>query len=105
MKPLLEITERGLHCSAGDFFVDPWGAVGCAIITHAHSDHARWGSQLYVTAEPGLEILRRRLGPNVIIETLGYGQVTTRNGVKVSLHPAGHVLGSAQVRADWKAPR
>jgi putative mRNA 3-end processing factor len=100
MKPLLEITDRGLHCPAGDFYIDPWGVVDRAIITHAHSDHARWGSKVYVTAEPGREILRARLGPNVMIETLGYGQVTTHNGVKVSLHPAGHVLGSAQVRVE-----
>ncbi|MGZ4962850.1 MAG: ligase-associated DNA damage response exonuclease [Limisphaerales bacterium] len=102
MKPLLEITERGLHCSTGGFFVDPWGPVDCAVITHAHSDHAHWGSRIYLTAEAGREILRRRLGPNVVIETLGYGQVTTRNGVKVSLHPAGHVLGSAQVRVEYQ---
>jgi len=102
MKSLLEITERGLHCSTGGFFVDPWGPVDCAVITHAHSDHARWGSKNYLTAEPGREILRRRLGPNAIIETLGYGQVTTRNGVKVSLHPAGHILGSSQVRVEYK---
>jgi putative mRNA 3-end processing factor len=102
MKPLLEVTERGLHCSAGDFYIDPWGAVDCAVITHAHSDHARWGSRLYITAEPGREILRSRLGENVTIETLAYHQVITRNEVKVSLHPAGHVLGSAQVRVEYK---
>ena len=70
MKPLLEITERGLHCSAGDFFVDPWGAVDCAIITHAHSDHARWGSRLYVTAEPGLEMGRHRGGARILVSPL-----------------------------------
>jgi putative mRNA 3-end processing factor len=102
MKPLLEVTGRGLHCSVGDFYIDPWGAVDCAIITHAHSDHARWGSRLYITAEPGREILRARLGENVTIETLPYGQITTRDGVKVSLHPAGHVLGSAQVRVEFQ---
>ncbi len=100
MKPLLEITEKGLHCSAGGFYIDPWGAVDYAVITHAHSDHARWGSRVYITAESGREILRARLGANAVIETLSYGQVTTRNGVKVSLHPAGHVLGSAQVRVE-----
>src|SRR5438045_1321217 len=81
MNPLLEVTDRGLYCFAGDFYIDPWGAVDCAIITHAHSDHARWGSRLYITAEPGREILRARLGENVMIETLVYGQVTTRKGV------------------------
>jgi putative mRNA 3-end processing factor len=100
MNSLLQITDHGLHCPAGDFYIDPWGAVDRAIITHAHSDHARWGSRSYLTAEPGREVLRQRLGPNAVIETLGYGQVSRRNEVKVSFHPAGHVLGSAQVRVE-----
>lgn len=97
---LLENTPRGLYCEAGDFYIDPWRAVDFAIVTHAHSDHARAGSKNYLCAMPGGEILRERLGAGAKIETLDYGNSLTRNGVKISLHPAGHILGSAQVRIE-----
>jgi putative mRNA 3-end processing factor len=74
--------------------------VDFAIVTHAHSDHARIGSRYYLCAEPGRGVLRERLGPEAIIEGLPYGKRITRNGVTVSLHPAGHILGSAQVRVE-----
>ena len=95
---LLSLTDLGLYCAAGDFFVDPWQPVARAVITHAHADHARPGSAAYLCAAPGAGILRARLGPDAAIETLAYGEATTINGVAVSLHPAGHILGSAQVR-------
>jgi putative mRNA 3-end processing factor len=97
---LLENTERGLYCAAGDFYIDPWRNVDFAVITHAHSDHARAGSKNYLCAAPGREILQERLGPDAKIESISYGQLVTRNGVKISLHPAGHILGSAQVRVE-----
>lgn len=97
---LLQLTESGLYCPAGDFYVDPWAPVARAIITHGHSDHCRWGMERYLTAEPGLQVLRTRLGPEAGIDVLPYGEVVTINGVKVSLHPAGHLLGSAQVRIE-----
>lgn len=99
---LLTNTERGLFCEAGDFYVDPWQPVDTAFITHAHSDHARVGSRLYLTEESGKSILQSRLGPEARIEGLRYGHVISRNGVGVSLHPAGHILGSAQVRIEHK---
>lgn len=99
---LLTTTDRGLFCGAGDFYVDPWQPVDTAIITHAHSDHARAGSRLYLTEESGASILRSRLGPEARVETLRYGQTVSRDGVGVSLHPAGHILGSAQVRMEHK---
>jgi putative mRNA 3-end processing factor len=98
---LIASTERGLYCAAGDFHIDPWRPVSRAIITHAHSDHARFGSEVYVCHPDTAPILRKRLG-DVTIETATYGQVLTRNGVELSLHPAGHVLGSAQVRVTSK---
>lgn len=98
--PLLQLTESGLYCSAGDFYVDPWAPVERAIVTHGHSDHCRWGMERYLTAEPGLQVLRTRLGPEARIDSVPYGELLTINGVKVSLHPAGHVLGSAQVRIE-----
>jgi putative mRNA 3-end processing factor len=94
---LIVSTDRGLYCAAGDFYIDPWRPVQCAIITHAHSDHARFGSDIYVCHRDTAPILRKRLG-DVTIETATYGQILTRNGVELSFHPAGHVLGSAQVR-------
>jgi putative mRNA 3-end processing factor len=94
---LIAPTDRGLYCAAGDFHIDPWRPVSRAIITHAHSDHARFGSEVYVCHSDTAPILRKRLG-DVVIETLAYGEVLTRDGVEVSLYPAGHVLGSAQVR-------
>src|ERR1041384_1900723 len=97
---LLQITAHGLHCAAGDFYIDPWRPVDFAVITHAHSDHARGGSRRYLAAEPGRGVLQERLGAGVQIETLPYGKSVTRNGVSISLHPAGHILGSAQVRVE-----
>jgi putative mRNA 3-end processing factor len=100
--PLLQATERGLYCAAGNFFIDPWGAVEFAVITHAHSDHARPGSTVYLTSAAGAEVLRLRLGDGVKIEAASYGETVYRQGVKISLHPAGHILGSAQVRVEFE---
>jgi putative mRNA 3-end processing factor len=99
---LLKITDRGLHCPAGDFYVDPWKAVDFAVITHAHSDHARAGSRYYLTADAGRSVLQERLGSATRIEGLPYAQTTVRNGVTISLHPAGHILGSSQVRVEYR---
>ena len=96
---LIASTERGLHCAAGDFHIDPWRPVPRAVITHAHSDHARLGSGVYVCHRDTAPILRKRLG-DVTIETAAYGEILTRNGIQLSFHPAGHVLGSAQIRVS-----
>ena len=98
---LLQINENGLYCSAGDFYVDPWRSVDFAVTTHAHSDHARSGSRHYLTAEPGRLVLQERLGKSARIQAMRYGETVTRNGVSISLHPAGHILGSAQVRVEF----
>jgi putative mRNA 3-end processing factor len=90
---------EGLYCPAGDFFIDPWRPVDRAIITHAHADHARTGHRHYLAAAPAEGVLRARLGP-VTLQTLAYGERIEHHGVAVSLHPAGHVLGSAQVRLE-----
>lgn len=95
--PLVVARDEGLYCPPGDFFIDPWRAVDRAVITHAHGDHARPGSARYLAARPAEHVLRTRLGA-VDLQTLDYGADVTLNGVRVSLHPAGHVLGSAQVR-------
>jgi putative mRNA 3-end processing factor len=94
---LIVPTDRGLYCAEGDFHIDPWRPVPRAVITHGHSDHARFGSEVYVCHRDTAPVLKKRLG-DVAIETAAYGEPLTRNGVEVSLHPAGHVLGSAQIR-------
>lgn len=100
--PLLQHTPHGLHCAAGDFYVDPWRPVDRAVITHAHSDHARPGHAAYLATPDALGVLKARLGAKATIDTLAYGETVTMGEVTVSLHPAGHVLGSAQVRIEHR---
>jgi putative mRNA 3-end processing factor len=95
---LLRLTDAGLYCPAGDFFIDPWRPVARAVVTHAHSDHARRGSGAYLVSREGEAVFRTRLGRDAPLQALAYGEVVSVNGVDVSLHPAGHILGSAQVR-------
>jgi putative mRNA 3-end processing factor len=98
--PLLTETSSGLWCAAGRFHIDPWEPVDRAVITHAHGDHARPGSAAYLCAEPSAALLRRRFGPDAVIESVPYGEVRAIGGVRLSFHPAGHVLGSAQIRIE-----
>ena len=100
MKPAIEPTESGLYCAQGDFYIDPWRAVPRAVVTHAHSDHATPGCGQYLTSTEGQAVLRVRMGSKAQIETLPYDQPIDIQGVRLSLHPAGHVLGSAQVRIE-----
>ena len=95
---LISVTHRGLYCSRGDFYIDPWSPVDRALITHAHSDHARAGSAHYFTADANSELLRKRLGPDIALDALRYGESMRLNGIDVSFHPAGHILGSSQIR-------
>src|SRR3954464_3231490 len=96
----LSESASGLFCGRGGFHIDPWQPVARALITHAHGDHARPGSAAYLCAAPSHPLLRRRFGADAAIESMPYGEVRTLGGVRVSLHPAGHVLGSAQIRID-----
>ncbi|WP_175108123.1 ligase-associated DNA damage response exonuclease [Pararobbsia alpina] len=96
---LIIARSEGLYCPAGDFYIDPWRPVERAVITHAHSDHARFGHARYLTAEAGLGVLLSRL-PGIDVQGLPYGEHIDIDGVRVSLHPAGHVLGSSQVRVE-----
>lgn len=97
---LLQMTERGLYCAAGDFYVDPMHPVPFAVITHAHSDHARAGSGRYLASEQCKPVLQERIGASSRIETLPWGKTITRNGVAISFFPAGHILGSSQIRVE-----
>ncbi|MDB5841631.1 MAG: procession exonuclease-like protein [Herminiimonas sp.] len=99
MTDMVVARNEGLYCVPGKFYIDPWRPVDRAIITHGHSDHARAGHGHYLAATPGAGILKSRLG-DITLDTLDYGERLTHNGVTISLHPAGHVLGSAQVRLE-----
>jgi putative mRNA 3-end processing factor len=98
------VIERpeGLYCPPGDFFIDPWRPVDRAVITHAHGDHARPGHAHVLATAISDGVLRARLGPELPLQGLDYGEVVEHRGVRISLHPAGHVLGSAQVRLQHR---
>src|ERR1039457_6936979 len=100
--PLVRLTDRGLFCETGGFYVDPYKSVDKALITHAHSDHARPGSRSYLTVKQGGLLLKHRLGSRINLQTVKYSEAIYFNGVKVSFHPAGHILGSAQIRIEYK---
>ena len=96
---LIVLRPEGLYCPAGGFFIDPWRPVERAVITHAHADHARRGHGAYLATAASEGVLRARLGA-ITLQGLRYGEEVDLAGVRVSLHPAGHVLGSAQVRVE-----
>jgi putative mRNA 3-end processing factor len=97
--PLIEFTNKGLYCRAGDFYIDPWKPVDKAVITHGHSDHARWGSKYYLCHHHTKPILQLRLGPNQY-QSIGWNEPVYMNGVRLTLFPAGHIIGSSQIRIE-----
>jgi len=99
MGDMVVVRKEGLYCVPGGFYIDPWRPVDRAVITHAHGDHARYGHGHYLAAAPGVDVLKSRLG-DIHVQGLEYGEAITHNGVTISLHPAGHVLGSSQVRME-----
>jgi putative mRNA 3-end processing factor len=98
---LVRLTDNGLFCEIGGFYIDPSKSVDKALITHAHSDHARPGSHSYLTVKQGELLLKQRLGQRINLQTIDYSENIYINGVKVSFHPAGHILGSAQIRIEF----
>lgn len=99
---LIKFTKKGLYCVPGKFYLDPWYPVKYAIISHGHADHARWGNAHYLCHHDSKAILKHRIGSNISIESLGYHQPKKINDVLVSFHPAGHIIGSAQIRLEYK---
>ncbi|MEL7159678.1 MAG: ligase-associated DNA damage response exonuclease [Bacteroidota bacterium] len=99
--PLLEFTERGIYCPRADVYIDPWQPVSHALITHGHADHSRWGHKAYLATHTAGPVIKYRLG-DIHLQTVGYGETTTIHGVKFSFHPAGHIVGSAQIRVEYK---
>ena len=100
-KPLLEFTGKGIYCARGKFYIDPWKPVDDAVITHAHADHAYCGHKHYLAHHLSKEVMLYRLG-EIQLQTIEYGETVFKNGVAISLYPAGHVIGSAQVRVEYK---
>jgi putative mRNA 3-end processing factor len=96
---LVCLRPQGLYCPPGEFYIDPWRPVERAVITHAHGDHARTGHTAYLAARAGQHVLTRRLG-DIRLQAIDYGEPVRIGATTVSLHPAGHVLGSAQVRIE-----
>lgn len=96
---VLEFTDRGMYCPAGDFYIDPVAPVDRALITHAHADHARKGHAHYLSSDRTHPMLEHRLG-KISSETVPYGTNLQIGGARVSFHPAGHVPGSAQIRVE-----
>lgn len=98
---LLKFTPTGIYCSAGKFYIDPWRPVDKALITHAHADHAYGGHRSYLSHSINLPILQYRVGnPKAQFYGIDYDDPILINGVKVSFHPAGHIIGSAQIRVE-----
>jgi putative mRNA 3-end processing factor len=101
-RSLISLTDRGFYCKAGGFYIDPWRPVRRAVVTHAHSDHAYRGSREYLIPAEGLELMRIRLMTHTNVSGIKFGESVSLNGVNVSFHPAGHILGSALVRIEHK---
>jgi putative mRNA 3-end processing factor len=95
---------EGLYCAPGDFYIDPVRPVARAVITHGHSDHARAGHGAVLATEATLDIMGERYGRDFAqaMQAAAYGEPVNRDGVEVTLVPAGHVLGSAQAVVRWK---
>lgn len=102
MAGLLTFTSSSIYCAAANVHIDPWKPADFAIITHAHSDHAKPGCKHYLAHKDSASILRLRLGNDISLQTVDYGEKFSINGVQFSLHPAGHVIGSAQIRVEHK---
>lgn len=99
---LLTFTDKGIYCEKANVYIDPWKPVDYALITHAHADHSRWGNKHYLCTELSKPIIQHRLGSDISIESVEYGEGRTINGVKFSFHPAGHIIGSAQIRVEYQ---
>lgn len=99
---LIKFTPKGLYCIPGKFYIDPWRPVDMAVISHGHGDHAKWGMKKYLCHDFTKPILKIRIGEDADIDSVPYGAPLIINGVKVSFHPAGHIVGSAQIRLEYK---
>lgn len=99
---LVKFTNKGIYCIPGKFYLDPWRPVDLAVISHGHGDHAKWGMKKYLCHHFTKPILKIRIGEDIEVQSLGYNEPIMINGVKVSFHPAGHIVGSCQIRMEYK---
>ncbi len=99
--PLLQFTNKGIYCKEAKVYLDPWKPVDKAIITHGHADHSRWGHKEYITHHRNVPIITHRLG-EINVTGKEWGETFVINNVKFSLHPAGHIIGSSQIRVEHK---
>ena len=100
MQEPLVVRPEGLYCESGDFYIDPRGRVERALVTHAHSDHARPGHTHYLVSQSCLPLIKLRLGADISVEGIGFGERRKIGDAVVSFHPAGHILGSSQIRVE-----
>ena len=99
---LIQFTNKGIYCIPGKFYIDPWRPVDLAVISHGHGDHAKWGMKKYLCHHFTKPILKIRIGEDIEVQSVGYNDPIFINGVKVSFHPAGHIVGSSQIRMEYK---
>ncbi|WP_299671157.1 ligase-associated DNA damage response exonuclease [uncultured Polaribacter sp.] len=99
---LIKFTKKGIYCIPGNFYLDPWYPVDYAVISHGHADHSRPGNKHYLCHNDSKAIIKHRIGQDISIESLGYNEPKNINGVQVRFFPAGHVIGSAQIRLEYK---
>lgn len=100
-QPLLVFNDKGIYCEKANVYIDAWRPVDKCIITHGHADHSRWGHKQYITQTHNVPIIKHRLG-EISVTGKAWNETFTINGVKFSLHPAGHIMASAQVRVEYK---
>lgn len=98
----IKFTRKGIYCIPGKFYLDPWYPVNYAVISHGHADHARWGNKHYLCHHDSKAILKHRIGKDISIESLGYNESKKINDVVVTFYPAGHIIGSVQIRLEYK---
>lgn len=99
---MITFNEHGIYCPQADVYIDPWKRVETALITHAHADHSRWGMKKYIAHRDSVPVMKLRLGGDIRVKGVQYGEEFFINGVKISFHPAGHIIGSAQIRLEYK---
>lgn len=99
---VLTVNKNGIYCPQADLYIDPWKRVDTALITHAHADHSRWGMKRYVAHKDSVPVMKLRLGGTIKVRGVEFGESFSINGVKISFHPAGHIVGSAQIRLEYR---
>lgn len=100
-KPLLVFNENGIYCEEAKVYLDPWKPVDFAIISHGHADHSRYGHKKYITHHTNVPIIKHRLG-DINVSGKEFNETFIINNVKFSLHPAGHIIGSSQIRVEHR---